>query len=821
VVRPEAPLMFPGLSALSRAPLLDELATKSRFVFQNAPPLWVVILIILPALIIIVAAAYGLEKGAPRRDVVRLALLRFLALACLCAILFRPAIETFRYRTQRTTVPVLIDDSASMRRADSYTNDSERSQLTKALDLGAGDTAANHTRADLAARAVSTRLEPALKKLGYDVRLYRFSDEVAPVTSANEIEGRGDRTRIGDALFTVIEDHRGRGTPIILISDGRNTDGRDPREAARFAATEGIPIYTVGVGDPSAPSNLSIEILEAPDVALENDEVVVTVRVNSAGIDSAIVPVLLVSEDAEGGEIETLANAEATIAQGAAPGRLSLRFTPRQIGELRIAVKVPPRSDEALTDDNIVRRTIQVKPEKIRILYVEGNPRWEYRYLKNSLLRADKNLIVHCFLTASGRDFVQETTKGQKPLSEIPTDRQTLLENYDVIIFGDVSPDQLAGSREERDRFLESVREFVHRGGGFLMIAGEYDSPRSYAGTPIQELLPIELAGPEDEAMLPREQKEEFFPKLENPTNPHELVRLVESADDNRRLWEEPNGLRGQYWFCPVKKAKPGAEVLLRHPDLKNRYGNLVLAATTFVPDGRSMFVGIDSTWRWRYVYGDRYFEQFWRRAIRYLALNRLKSGDRRYSLSVERSVFELNDRASLEARVLDESFQPARKASQASFVKSLRSGKVTPVPLNAATGEPGSFRAAFVVDEEGRYEAWITSDDTETGKRVASVEFEARLPDRENREPMLDAATLRAIANISAAGSLSSKNASDHYFPLSRIEDVARKFPGGGAQEFPEPSEFRDLWDRWWSLLALVVVLAAEWTLRKKAQLV
>lgn len=810
-------LMPARLLLFSNAAAAEELATKSRFVFQNAPPLWLVTLVIVPAILLIVAIAYGLERGAPRRDVIRLAILRALALGLLLAIIFRPAIETFRYRTQRTVVPVLIDDSASMRRMDAYNDSKERDALAKTLSLN--DSPAEHTRADLAARAIDPILKNSLTDLGYDVQLYRFSDEVTPVSNAHEIEGRGDRTRLGDALFHVLEENRGRSTPIILISDGRSNDGRDPREAARFAASEGMQIFTVGVGDPSAPSNLSVEIVEAPDIALENDEIVVTARVSGMGFDAAIVPVLLAVEDAEGGEIETLATAEASLTAAENQKRVTLRFTPRQVGEMRIVVKVAPRPDEALTDDNIVRRTIQVKPEKIRVLYIEGVPRWEYRYLKNSLLRADKNLIVHCFLTSAGRDFLQECTKGEKPLTEIPSDRQTLLENYDVILFGDVPPDRLGATREDRDRFMESVREFVRRGGGFLMMAGEYDSPRSYAGTPIQELLPIELASQDDEALLPREQKEEFLPRLENPSRPHELVRLIDEIDKNRELWEDPNGLRGQYWFCPVKKAKPGAEVLLRHPDLKNRYGNLVLAATTFVPEGRTMFMGIDSTWRWRYVYGDQYFERFWRRAIRHLALNRLKSGDRRYNLAVERNVFELNDRAALEARVLDDSFQPSRKANQQAFVRALKSGKVTAVTLDSAPGEPGTFRAAFVVNEEGRYESWITSDDTQGGKRVAGVEFEARLPDRENRDPMLDAATLRAIASISTSGT-AAKADSDHYFALSRIREIARRFPNGGAQVFPEPSEFTDLWDRWWTILALVAVLALEWALRKKSQL-
>jgi hypothetical protein len=236
------------------------------------------------------------------------------------------------------------------------------------------------------------------------------------------------------------------------------------------------------------------------------------------------------------------------------------------------------------------------------------------------------------------------------------------------------------------------------------------------------------------------------------------------------------------------------------------------------------MFLGFDSTWRWRYAYGDRYFDKFWRRSIRYLALNRLKSGDRRYNLNVERSVFELNDRAVLEARVLDEAFQPSRKPNQTAFVKAVKSGKVTNVTLDTVAGEPGTFRAAFVVNDEGLYEAWLTGDDSASGKRVASVEFAARLPDRENRDPILDAATLRAIAAISA-GTADSSQASNagagNYVPLSRIGDLASHFKESGRIDIPEAPEVADLWDRWPVLAVLVLLLAAEWWLRKQSQLV
>lgn len=802
--------LVPASVVSAAAPFFEE-ATRSRFTFRDLPPLWVVALLIVPAVIGFVVIAYGLERGTPRRERLILGVLRALAIAAVAAIFFRPALETIRYRMQKTIVPVLIDDSASMRRSDAYAQEAERKALAKAAELPDGDSPTAHTRAELAARTVKAKLLPRLKDR-FDVRLYRFSDELSPITSPDDVSGSGSRTRIGEALARIVEECRGRSVPgVVLISDGRSNDGRDPREAARLAAAELVPIHTVGVGDPSAPSNLAVEIVEAPEVALENDEVVFSVRVSATGVEDATVPVILVAEDEEGAETETLAESTAQVSGGATPTRVTLKFTPRAVGEMRVAVKVPPRPDEALTDDNVARRTIRVKPEKIRVLYVEGYPRWEYLQLMWMLKRADRNVVVHCFLTSADRDFPQETTRGETPLKEIPNDRRTLLEQYDVVILGDVSPEKLGRSREDRERFMESVRDFVRRGGGFLMIAGEYDSPRSYAGTPIQELLPVELGGAEEDALVGTDRSVEFRPRFDNPYYPHEIVRFDENIEKNRQLLEEPNSLSGHYWFSPVRKAKAGAEVLLRHPDAKNRYGNLVLAAVTFVPEGRSMFMGIDSTWRWRYVYGETYFNKFWRRAIRYLALNRLKSGDRRYRLSVERSVFELNDRAVLEARVLDDAFQPSGKPKQPAFVKSARTGKVATVTLDPVSGETGIFRAAFPVGEEGRYEAWLTDDDAPGGKQVAAAEFEARLPDRENREPMLDAATLQAVASVTGAT----------YVPLSRLEEVARRFSGGGPIEIPESTEVKDLWDTPTTLLILVAVLAAEWWLRKRAQLV
>lgn len=785
--------------------LAEQSNIRDRIRFLDLPQAWIVFLLILPGIFLLSYLVYRWE-GVSSRTQKLLMLLRAAILCAVVLILFRPVSERVQVMVQQRQVLVLMDDSASMQRKDSYPDSSTRTGIQEAVGLPQNQEPGDFSRAELMAKAVRREiLDPLQGK--FDLQLLRFSDGVSPAVKPEDAIGRGDRTRIGESLAQTIEQHRGqfvRG--IVLFSDGQSNEGRDPRDPARSAGALGIPIYTVGIGDATKPHNISVSLIEAPQVGLEGDEITVTARVNSVGYSGKAVQLSIENEKSH----DVLAEETAVLEEGEGK-RISLSFTPRESGEYRLAVQVQPQPEETLTDDNSSSFTLQIRPEKIRVLYVESRPRYEYRYLKNTLLRADRNIQVQCFLLSANHDFPQEATKGSNSLTAVPTSSEELLRNYDVVILGDVDPYAVASNPEDCNKFMNSLKEFVSKGGGFLMIAGEYDAPRSYRETPIQDLLPVTLGDGEEDSLVPGNGLTEFHPLLENPTQPHEITRLHRNLEANRRLWEDTDGLRGLYWYYPIRKAKPGAEVLLRHPENTNRFGNHILAAVGYFPEGRTMFVGFDETWRWRYIYGETYAERFWRNSIRYLALNRLREGNRRFRISAEKSHYELNERAVIEARVFDENFTPSRDPNQKIFLL-YPDGHQEETNLEAVQSQPGIYRASLLLGSPGSYRAWIAEGNDMQGKVLASTYFNASIPSREGAKLNLDAATLTEIAKLSGG----------RYVPLANIGEIQKLLQGDGPIEISIlPPTVEDLWDNAWVLGALVVLLALEWIIRKRSLLI
>jgi hypothetical protein len=473
--------------------------------------------------------------------------------------------------------------------------------------------------------------------------------------------------------------------------------------------------------------------------------------------------------------------------------------------ERRFRVSIPPLEGETLLDDNRLELSVRVAPEKVRVLYVDGYPRWEYRFLKEMLKRADENIQVQVMLLSATPDFLQESTRGVPPLREVPTDRATLLDDYDVVVLGDVSPYAISPDPARCDEFLAALVEFVERGGGLLLMAGEYDNPRAYVSTPLEPLFPVVLDSVEM-ASAPPASPTGFRPQLEEPANPQEIVRLLPDPEENRRLWEEPGGLEPQYWFQPVGRAKPGSQVLLRHPTEGGSEGRYPLAVAGYYPSGRTLFVGFDSTWMWRYHFGDRYHERFWRAAIRWLALGRLKSGDRRYRVEVPQSAYDIGSSVSVEARVLDEDFQPSTRPVQEARWSG-PDGRVEELSLGAVPDRPGLYRGTLDPDRPGLYRVWIEVG----GERIAGAEFEVVLPSLENRDPSPDPALLREVSRLSGGRAVD----------LARLAELWDEFPGGEERREPISSRLTDVWDRWATLLFALAVLSVEWVLRKRWELV
>lgn len=778
--------------------------------FLDLPPKWVIALVIVPAVIGLVAFVYRREGDtAPRGARALCGVLRVLAFLLLFLFLFRPVRETQPVVVEKSVLPVLIDGSSSMLRSDSYADGAIVERLAR-LSGVAPDAVGATARIDLL-KAILARAETDPRQVlesRCEVRFFSFGEELRSLNSAADAEAAGHYTRLGSGVSDVLSDLTSRGDRVrelLLISDGRSNSGLDPKEAAAVAALDGVRIHAVGVGDPNEPMNVEIKAVRAPDVALVNDDVGFEVAISSKGYDGRLTSLML----RQRGSSEVLASREVTLAGRGREQTEMLFWRPEREGEYDLEISVVKMQGEQFADDNSKTHHLRVDPEQLQVLYVEGYPRWEYRFVKNILLRA-KNVKAQCLLLDADKDFIQESTEGVAALTQFPPEKKDLFE-YDVVILGDVNPYQIAATPEESEQRLAALKEFVELGGGLIFVAGELDNPRAYAGTPLEDVLPVVLGEADDERKLaPEDYQRPFRPRLENPLDPPDVVRLEKDLGKNRQLWEDPSvGLPPQEWYYPVRKAKGGAEVMLRHPSNGNQFGHHVLLAATYYPSGRSMFVAFDSTWLWRRFYGDRYTERFWRAAIRYVAINKLRRSNKRFDLVTDKSLYDINEPIHLSARVRDVDFEPYPAPSIPVHLAD-ETGRDRTLDLASVDADEGLFEASLRMGQPGNFQVWLEDPAGREQGRLSPKSFAVQVPRAEWENPVLARDVLEGMAEETKGG----------YFGLDEF-DRALAAIEGEVRTRPKGEPIRaELWSSWPALWAFLLLLAAEWILRKKYNL-
>ena len=781
--------------------------TAARFRFEALPHLWVVFLVIVPLVLLFAWFLYRGNNGVrgPKRWI--LTGLRAGAVFLLILALFRPILEKIRTREVRDQVILLVDDSASMGRVDGYPKSEKTDKLAREAGLAPGESPETLTRLDLARRVLKGPagiLEEM--KSRFDLALYGFSRELVPLADLSGLQATGRVTRLGEALEAVFpEAVGGRTAAVVLFSDGRSNDGLPPLEAASRFAAEGIPIHTVLCGRPSALKNLAVLDVQAPANVLQKEKVTFKVPVRTGGLGGMKFRISLVRVPGE----EVLEWKEVRVPSRGGTQVVTMTHVFDEPGMVTLEARVDPLPGESFLDDNKAVHHLRVLSGKIRVLYIEDYPRYEYRYLKGTLLRADRAVEGQCFLFEASPDFPQEATKGLPHLADIPRTRKELLGKYHVVILGDVAPSLLGDTSRESDKFLQLLKEFVEFGGGLICQAGVRAMPDAYRGTPVEDLLPVVLLEPGDLDLQPGPQDRPFQPVLENPATPPQMLKLLPDPATNRLLWKE--GLEGFYWFAPVLRAKAGAQVLLRHPSRKNKYGRMVLAAAWDYPHGRVVWLGLDSFWRWRKYYGDKYFDIFWRNTIRWAAEGRLKRGSDRAVLELSKQIFDVGEKMEVTVRLRDEDFVPSTAPTCKLFLL-LPDGRTRSSTLAADPSEAGSYRGAFRFREPGTYALSLREGGAPRGKVLVQGGFRVRMPLKELARPTPDAKLMAEIARATGGKSLG----------LEEAQDLLEALPAGGTRVIPvgrDPHP-RELWDTPWLLFVLIGLLGLEWALRKGAHL-
>ena len=753
------------------------------------------------------------RDGRGRAVRIFLGCLRGLLMAVVLLLLNRPVLTLTRTRTEPSVLAVLIDDSSSMRVPDTGPADHPAGRLTSVQDLLDGS---------------HGQLLRTLAKT-HDVRLYKFdrdaaaiadvrqrpngSADVAPAVDAiGHLQPVGDSTQVLPSTLSALQDLQGqRLAGLVMFTDGRDTPARNVGEAVNQLKNYGVKVYPVAVGTDQPPRNIELQSMDADDVAFKGDVVNVKARVMATGFGPNH-PVQVVLKDKKTGA--TLLDLDGKPAQKTVelpdgkPTDVELQWKPSAVGNVDVvceAVRQPGEIDDA---DNSRVTPVSVLDAKVSVLYVDGYPRWEYRYLKNEMIR-DRSMEISCLLASADTDFLQEGTKSLPSSSRTASghfpDTLTELLEYDVVVVGDVDP------RYFTDAQLQLVSDFVSRGGGFYMIAGPRYAPQAYRNTAIEPLLPVSISRVTDTSP-DTAIADGFRPVITKAGLNTSIFRfLADSAQNAAYLKDE---LPLVYWYCHGITAKPSVgEVLAEHPTDVGPDGHKapILVAGRF--GGRTLFSAIDESWRWRFYTGESTFDTYWVQQLRYLARGR-KIGQRRLTFVADQPTYELGQTVRLTLRVVDPSLlkqlpdqvrvevkdAAGRTVRMETLIRQEPGGPPTPGTPAGSLGDV--YTGSFTADTAGRFS--VSLPPIAGGVGMMDVPLTVVLPRMELVDPRVDRVQLSRLASETLGKPIDMAHAAAE---LAAIPSAAKVLPDVTA----EP-----LWAAPLVLALFVLVIATEWVVRK-----
>jgi len=780
--------------------------------FWARPVSTAVVIAAFVAVFVLTVFLYRRRQGVPMGIRIVLATFRLLALCLIVAVLFEPLATVKQTQTEKRRLAVLVDVSESMSVKDQRKRSEDIGEAAVALgilpltstpedvkqsavslDGKQRQAIAAASRLDLATSLLSKSAGEMLGSIGEDLdvsyhafgeTLQRLGDGEADSLAALQADAPG--TSIGGALESLAKTERGAPLAgVVLISDGLDTSSRRAESVVRDLGTRGIPVFTVPVGI-ADPDDVSIRNVIMQDVAFTGDKVPVRIQLQSKGYEKRTAE-LTVSLNGRG-----VARQSVTFEGGLQFEEIFFNVDVAEKGSARIGVEIEAFADEATAANNRVDRSVRVVNEKINVLCIEGSARWEFRYLR-AMLKRDPRINATFIGTRSQPELAQNSAEY---IAEFPEDREEAFA-YDLVILGDV--DSSFFSTEAFARLEELVRE---RGGSLLMLCGARFAPASYAGTPVERMLPVEF-DPDTEW---EDVDESVYPVL-TPEGRSSLVMTLETdQDENDLIWSRVAPLDR---IPPLLAPRPGATVLAELSDTQSRADRYPLVAWQRYGAGKCMMMASDRLWLLRFKTGDKYHWRVWSQCVQFLTLSRLMGEHKRIRLETDRVTYPVDGRVMLYANLLDDDYEPLTQPGFEVEISALEGPAVYAPPqrvtLRPDASNPGLYEGYFSPPREGGYRVEANATDRSLAN---STEFQVAdlRPELANTDMQIE--HLRRIAELSGGESLSA-------LQLKNLPALLNREPHTTTVRTDRP-----LWDNALVALLIVGLLGFEWILRRKYDL-
>ena len=737
---------------------------KGRFAFAAGPATYLVIAIALAVAVPALIAYARLRMRGGRRDRTVLLVLRLAALAIVVVTLLHPILVVSEAVPQRNVVGVLVDDSRSMRIAD--LNGTTRADAVRHL-LGTRDSSLYRALADK-----------------FVVRLFRFSGNGERVAQLGDLSYDGVRTQLGPALEAARQELTGVPlSGLVLVSDGADNSTGSLTDAVMSLGARHVPVFTVGVGRERFTKDIEVSRVEAPRSVLKGASLVVDVMVAQRGYTGD--KVQLIVED--GGQIVSTQSVTLSGDGEAIPVRVRVPTT--EAGARVLTFRIPPQPGEMVAQNNTQQAIVNVSDRREKILYIEGEPRFEMAFLRRAV-GEDKNLQIVTLQRLAKDQFRRFSVDDSLDLvAGFPKTRDELFA-YKGIILGSIEASYFTGDQ------LRMLADFVsERGGGLLALGGRRAlGEGGFAGTPVAEVLPVDLGGgPNDKSGYLNELKVD----VTVPGSMHAATQIAEAESTSAKRWKSMPPVTS---VNRIGRARPGATVLLKREGSKGGEGEIVLAYQRY-GRGKAIVFPVQDSWRWQMENGvdDVTFESYWRQLLRWL----VSDVPSRVMVAAAGDQAAPGDAVELNAEISDRTFLKVNNAEAVARVTA-PSGNVSEMPLEWSVTRDGQYKASFTPTEKGLYRVDVrarmgTDSIVSDASYIASGDLSTEYFGAEMRAPLL-----RRIADETGGrfynGDNVSQLAKDIIFTDAGNTVVDRK----------------DLWDMPIVFLLILALVTSEWGYRK-----
>lgn len=723
------------------------------FTFASAWPTGLLITLILAGAAL-VAWSLWRRRALGRRLLLPVGVLQTTLLALMLCLLWRPVMNVERVRDRENELAIAIDASSSMAYGDA--GQSRLQEVAAALQKG--------TLQDL--------------EKTFAVRLFGFAQTTMPLDSLDAMPPPGRQTRIGDALTQVLQSAGSAPLAgVILFSDGAENGDTLTEERLAEIASYGVPVHAVGIGPEQALDDLELARVEVAANAPAGSTIDARIGIRHNGAAQARLRVYDRDNLVAARDVKLRPETSST--------HLCLDLPAGQAGAHELRFVLAPLEGESNVINNTRTRIVNVPATRRSILYIEGEPRWEYKFLRRAVDRDRALRIASIVRTTPNKHYRQGVNSADELVDGFPADAAELFA-YEAVIIGSY---EAAGLRAEQHRIL---KEFVdRRGGTVLMLAGRYGlSAGGWQNAALAQTLPVQLTGRQLAQFVQRPAQAQLTVYgAESP-----IPRLEADARRNLERWKKLPPLAD---YQSLGRLKPGAVVLL---EAHAEQGRAPLLVWQHYGRGATYVLATASTLRWqmRMPSEDESHEIFWRQLIHAIS----STAPARVTVSGERSVYDDERSVRIEAEVRDERFEPIDDAT---------------VELQVAPERDAAFSQPMQASGQGDGRYFATLDATSTG--LYRIEMTARAGDKE-----IGSAVTHVLRNDGVAEHFATYQHRDlleriaaatggRYWPLSELDGLARAIPYSKAGIVER--QRLDLWNLPVVFLALLALKLGEWLLR------